>query len=444
MADPGYRATGGGLSFDAFYKDEWGVVNDASNCSRDASARAGAHKNVFTTVVPGPPIAERLQSFSAPFKNRANPATNAALADKSNPVPPGFSDDFTLQFYCSDTVRAYRESLRGPPPKPWTQPITLTLYFGVGTEMNRHGIRAFYKNQGNMNSFLQVQGIEKPQFGIAIDDAQIKTALAAFFGIDPVPYRIKVLAAFSTGSCGLNQALLNDLVNVSAVERLVFYDCLYSQQCGNTANAIRRLKGKADSKLKIVVYKASECANSFKEKAEDCPDTMKTKCPSFKQPKCLDFNRLAVVADNPGLIDGQGIVANLFQNTSYIALVIYRALESAVDDGVVTPSGDAAKPWADMKALMAASPRGLTISNKACFKYVHGSVPTSGYTLFEDWAKTNSAVINAFYAKVGVIAKQGSYRNLLWGNALPGWAGGDGEDKHDLLIPEFGWEYLPY
>jgi hypothetical protein len=60
----------------------------------------------------------------------------------------------------------------------WSQPITLTLYFGVGTEMNRHGIRAFYKSQGNMNAFLQVQGIEKPQFGIAIDDAQIKTALA--------------------------------------------------------------------------------------------------------------------------------------------------------------------------------------------------------------------------------------------------------------------------
>jgi len=128
-----------------------------------------------------------------------------------------------------------------------------------------------------------------------------------------VPYKIKVLAAFSTGSCGLNQTLLNDLVNFSDVERLVFYDCLYAQQCANTANALRNFKAKADSKLKIIVYKSTECGNSFKEKTSPCPDTLKTKCPGFSSPKCLDFDKLSVVVDNPGLIDGSGIIPNLFQ-----------------------------------------------------------------------------------------------------------------------------------
>jgi hypothetical protein len=445
MGDPRYRVTNGALSFDAFYKDEWGVLNSSSNSSDHATERDGFHKNVFTNVITRAGVLREVaQSFSASFNNKANPATNTALKDKSNPVPPGHSDSFPLQCYFSDSVNVYWQSLMGAQSRPWVNPINLTLYFGVGREINRHGIRSFFKNQPNMQAFMQIPGMEKPQFGVAIDDAQIKTALASFFRIDPVPYKIKVLAAFSTGSCGLNQTLLNDLVDLTAVERMVFYDCLYAQQCGNTANALRNLKSKASSKLKIVVYKTSECANSFKEKPEDCPDTAKTKCPAFPKGRCLDFNRMSVIVDNPGLIDFQGIISNLFQNRSYIALVVYRALEAAVADGVVSLNSTNLTAFNDMAALVASSPRGLTISNRVCFKFVHGSLPSTGYTLFEDWAVKNSKVINAFASKVGSVSVKDSFRNLLWENFLPGWHGGDGEEKHDLLIPEFGWEYLPY
>jgi hypothetical protein len=294
-----------------------------------------------------------------------------------------------------------------------------------------------------MQAFMQVSGNETPIFGVAPDEAQIRSILDTFFGM-PVQYRIRVLAAFSTGSSGLNQALLNDLVDVSAVERLVFYDCLYTQQAGDTATAIRTLKGKADSKLKIVVYKTSECANTFKEAADDCAEKRKTKCKAFKKPKCLDFNRMSVLVDNKGLIDPQGVVANLFQNASYISLIVYRALEGAVADGVISISKGNQTIFDDMAALVAASPRGTVISSKACYQYVHGSLPASGHTLFEDWATANSKVINAFSRKLGEVSINGSFRRLLWTNSLPGWPGGDGEEKHDLLIPEFGWEYLPY
>jgi hypothetical protein len=445
VGTPTYRALrDSALDFDAYYKDEWGVVNDASNCALDASERSPWHKNVFTTVTTGgsTPV-ETADTFEVVFQNRADPNTNAALQNKANPVPPAGRRDFVMKIYCSDSVTTYAKSLT--PGQPWTVPINLTLYYGVGFEINRHGIRSFFKPQPNMQAFIQVSGIERPQFGVTPDEAQIKKALADHFKVDPVPYRMKVLAAFSTGSCGLNQVLLNDLVDMTTVERLVFYDCLYAQQCGNTADAIRRLKGKASSKLKIVVYKASECANSFKERTDPCPDTAKTRCPSFSQGKCLDFNRMSVVVDNPGLIDPNGVIGNLFQNTSYIALVIFRALQGAVADGVVAIPSGSQTAWNDMAALLVSSPRGLTISNKACFNYVHGNVPTGApYTSFEDWSATNKKVINAFYAKVGTVATKDSFRNLLWGNMLPGWGGGDGEDKHDLLIPEFGWEYLPY
>jgi len=444
MGSPTYRATDGGLTFDAFYRDEWGVANTSANCEpKDAAARDGWHKNLFTTVkTTGGSVVEEPATFDEPFKNAADPNLNKGLKNKANPVPPSAKRDFTMSFYCSDDVTAYAKGLAG---KPWTKPINLTVYFGVGSELNRHGIRSFFKNQANMQVFLQVEGIEKPQFGVAPTDMDIKRALGRFFKVDPIPYRVKVLAAFSTGSCGLNQALLNELIDVASVERLVFYDCLYSQQCGNTATAIRMLKAKVGGNLKIVVYKASECANSFEEKPGVCPPGLRTKCGFIPPPgKCLDFNRLSVVVNNQGLIDPNGIIGNLFQNTSYIAMVVFRALQGAVDDGVIKLSPINAKPWNDMAALMAASPRGLTISNKTCFKYVHGSVPASGYTLFEDWSATNRTVINAFVRRIGSVATPDTFRALLWGNLIPGWGGGDGEEKHDLLIPEFGWEYLPY
>ena len=98
------------------------------------------------------------------------------------------------------------------------------------------------------------------------------------------------------------------------------------EKAGDTAKAIRTLKGKADSKLKIVVYKTSECANSFKEAATDCADKLKTKCQAFKTPKCLDFNRLSVVVDNKGLIATPA-------NSAYNELVTEAARLSITNNG---------------------------------------------------------------------------------------------------------------
>ena len=420
MGSATYRATSGALHADAYYRNEWGVLNDAKNCASNATERDGFHKNVFTTVLLTPSIVEASGTMTGTFANRANPRTNSALRDKSNPVPAGSSDDFGFHLFVSDSVSDYFDSLGG---KPWETPINLTLYFGVGTELVRHGIRSFFRDQKGMQAILQTGGIEKPRFGVSIDDAQIRALLSRMFAGTSVPYRIKVIAAFSTGSCGLNQALLNDLVDVSQTERLVFYDCLYSQQCGDTAAAIKRMKGRASSRLKIVVYKVSEGGNSF--------------------PNKKDFSRLSVVADNPGLIDAEGIAANMFQNPSYIALVIFRALEAAIDDNVVQLGATNRTPFADLTAALASVPRGRMVSNKKVFSLVHGSVP-SNVTLFADWAKTNGKALTAFYHEVRSVADTGSFRNLLWSNRVPGWPGGDGEDKHDLLIPEFGWEYLPY
>jgi hypothetical protein len=423
MGDNKYRATGGALSFDAYYKDEWGIVNSSSNSMLNSTERDGFHKNTFTSVVGN---IEKSQSHVFPFENKANPKKFQSLKDKSNPVPSATEPKYQLQIYFSDSVESYAKTQIG---KSWDKPILLTLYFGVGTELVRHGIRSFFKNQTNMQAIVQVPGIEPekkgdPRFGISVDDVQLKQALNNYFNRSDVTYEIKVVAAFSTGSCGLNQTLLNELVTLTNIKRLIFFDCLYTYQCGDTALAIKNLKSKTTN-LKIIVYKTSEGGNSF------FPGT----------------NSLHVIKTNPILFNTSTVIENLFQNPLYIALIIFRALESAVADNVTTIPNTNLKIYNDMQIILNKSPRGLIISNKNCFKEVHGSLPSSStYTYFEDWSKDpkNVSTIQGFYSKVGSISVNGTFRNLLWGNKIPGWSGGDGEDKHDLLIPEFGWEYLPY
>ena len=423
MGDPQYRSTQGALAFDAYYVDEFGAVNDAANCAADASARQGFHKSTFTfTATSNGSVSESHQSLRWTFTNVADARSNPSLRERSNAVPASAPTRFGLSAFFSDSVQSYAHEHRD---EGWDTPIELTLFYGVGHELNRHGLRSFFKHHAGLRGIVLLPGIEpkkgEPRFGVAIDDRQLAQMLRDHFG-KPVPYVVRVLASFSTGSCGLNQTLLNDLLRVRDVRRLVVFDCLYSLNSGNTAEAIKRLKRAAGGDLRIVVYKTSEGGNSF----------------------LAGTSRLAVVEGNPRLIDSRGIIENLYQNPRYISLVVFRCLDAAVRDGVVAIAPERRRAYGDMAALLASTARGSMISNRTAFDYVHGAVPQSPpYTHFEAWSQGNRKVIDAFSAQLGKVSVGGSLRNLLWGFQLPGWPGGDGEEKHDLLLPEFGWEYLP-
>jgi len=419
-----YRSTRGALAFDAYYVDEWGLVNGPTNCSVDGSDRSPFHKSRFTTVVTGagagPAEVEAGWRFSV--KNPANPRTNSGLKDKSNPVPSTASDDIELQLYASAQTSWYAVA-RLIAGGAWTKPVKVTLFHAVGTELNRHGLRSFIETGSGLQVVILIPGIEPtnsgdPRWGQTVSTAQIAAALKAGFGQD-VPFTVAVLAAYSTGSCGLNQLILNELITLSQVRRVVFFDCLYSSQCGNTAAALKLVKARAGGDLRIVVYQTSEAGNSY----------------------VGGTSQLAVVANNPGLIDSRGVIANLFQSARYQALIVHRGLQSAVLDNVITLDKPLVPLYDAMTTATASLPRGTFVSRKDTYTWVHGSLPT-GSVLFEDFAKGQAKVLDAFAKKLGTPTAKGTFRHALWSNRLPGWAGGLGEEKHDLLLPDFGWEYL--
>ncbi|WP_280300278.1 hypothetical protein [Nocardia abscessus] len=418
-----YRSTDGGQQFDAFYRDEWGPVNTAANCSMDQAARSGFHKNRFTLVsAHGGTVTEAEGGWTLPARNRANPHTNPGLANTSNPVPASASDDFTVTLIPSaEVLTQMRTRAAGG---LWTGELSVSLFFAVGQELNRHGLRSFVERAAGLHVVIHVRCNEavKPFFARVIDTAQIESLLAhALLG--RVPWKLRVIAGYSFGSAGVNQAILNELVDLTTVRRLVFYDCLYTSQYGSTAEAIKLLRRKAGPDLRIVIYKTSEHGNSV-----------------------VDGGRLKVVADNPGLIDRRGIVENLYQSRDFQALCVFRSLQGAVDDGVVSLPTDLKARHDKMVIATAALPRGSVISSGDTWAFVRGTVP-AGTAAFGDWAKikTNAAALRAYGEKLGRASKRDTFRGILWPNFLPGWWNrDDAEDVHDLVIPEIGWEYLTY
>ncbi|MFJ5859905.1 hypothetical protein ACIQCM_00620 [Pseudarthrobacter sp. NPDC092439] len=420
MGEPTYRGTSGGMQFDAFYKDEWGPVNTAANTSVDVRPRSGFHKNRFTLVgTGGAAISEAEGGWTLPARNRANPNTNAGLTNKSNPVPAGESDDFIVKLAPSaEVLTQMRARAAGG---SWAGEVSVTLLFAVGQEVNRHGLRSFVERAQGQHVVIHVRCNEatKPFYARVIDTAQIESLLTTALG-GKVTWKLRVIAGYSFGSAGVNQVILNSLVDLTTVRRLVFYDCLYSSQYGSTAEAIKLVKSKAGPDLRTVVYKTSDGGNSF-----------------------ADAGKLKVVADNPGLLDRRGLIENLYHSRDFQALCVFRSLQGGVDDGVVTLPADLQARHDKMVLATASLARGTVISNKEAWSFVHGSIP-AGATVFEDWAKANQKAVRAYGEKLGVASKKGTFRGILWPNLLPGWWQGEAEDVHDLVIPEVGWEYLTY
>ena len=417
------RSQPASLLFDAYCANEMGVKNTPANIDpTHPRTIAFLTKSRFTRVTPstGGSVTETAESLIKPLANQANPAINPVLPLKQSNVPADEPlEDVWL--YLSPSTLAYKDKIGA---RPWQTPIKVSILYAVEFEVNRHGLRSFFESLSEPSALILVPGIEPktggPRFGIGIRDVEIRDLLHTLLGRD-APYEVKVVAAFSTGINGLNQTLLNKLIDISALDRIVIYDCLYTTSSGDTATALRMAKTRRPS-VKIIAYKCTIGGNSLEQN-----------------------NRLSVVTRNPGLIASDAVI-DLFYPPPYTALITFRSLEGGLADGSVgLPAGSALESaFNSMKAIVPG--RGTIVSSKKAFKYAFGtSTLPSGATYFEDWssAKPNSEVINAFFRNLGSKARAGTIRNLIWTNELPGWSGGDGEENHDLLLPDFGWEFLP-
>jgi len=431
MAFNTVRATDDSLQFDAFYSDEFGVANAKNNIPGSSdTARIGIHKNRFTVVTgTGSSLRESGRNTSTlSLQNQANPRLNMAITDpyKQTHIPAKVTDEYDMGMYFSDaTIAAVAKGA--------DITIEVTVLYAVSTEMNRHGLRTFFEKAPAYRALILVPGTEPPRdpdrWGVAISDKQIEDLIKNQFPKNKkkIPYKVNVLGAFSTGGCGLHQTFLHDLIRLDQVERVIYFDCLYLNQCAATPTspAIKLMKSRAPN-AKIVVYKTSE------EKANDFV-------------KGSLYTKLSVVEMNPILFDRRGIIENLFQKTNYMSVVLYRVLEAAAADKIVAVPPILDKAFKDLGAALASVPRGSFISNKVAYDYVYGvgvKTPPAGKTYFEDWVVSNKAVLSAFSSKLGDPTVKDSVRYIVWNNQVPGWPGGLGDEKHDLLLPEFGWEFL--
>ena len=101
------------LWFDAYFTDEFGVINTPANVNEDK--RIGLHKSVFTDFVVSQGILdETSRSGIKVMKNMADPVNNSIIRARmtyiTNPVCKVADLSHTFQFYFSDAIIAYWES----------------------------------------------------------------------------------------------------------------------------------------------------------------------------------------------------------------------------------------------------------------------------------------------------------------------------------------------
>jgi hypothetical protein len=426
--------------FDGFLTDEYAAANTQGNVMGNPSARMGLFKNKFTTVTTsGSATTEIFQTGVFDLKNMADPASNAALNSKSpgfvkNPIDPGFeglthAGDYGFAWYCSDEIINFWKGLNGA---AWdhAKKIQLTILFGPRNILCRSGVRSFFQNSKNFNAILQVPGLEpgyltnakgnqnKGRWGVSINDTEIARQFKSFFGVD-VPFDIVVLAAYSTGINGLNQTLLNDICTLSKVKRIIVFDCLYVSSSGSTGDAIKKIK-RLNNNVQIMIYWSSlGKGNSMNAAMTD----------------------LTVVQNLAPVLSNGTNVIKLAGKPHYRCLICSRMIQAGLKDGLITLSKTAETSFHKLEAVLPA--RGTVISDAAKFKSFVSAGPPSRSVALDDWYKTNKGTVDDFNKFLGAAAgNTASPIAQIWSQKVPGWGGSVGEEVHDFLIPEFGWEYL--
>jgi len=437
-----YRSDINTLLFDAFYADEAGVKNELSNTQAQGfKQRKGFTKNRFTSFKSvASVVQETMRDFVAPnLANMANPAFNSGLKYKQTVAPKEIDKDkrdrWDVHVFFSDSVHAMSKQLADE--AVWTSPLQVSILYGSELpELARNGLRTFFELQKNLQTLVVVPNREpgtarddQDRWGVGIDESQLTARFEKYFR-RKVPFEVVVLAGFSTGAFGLNLTIVNELVALDAVKRVVFYDCLYAQVGPKTIDALRYLKRHSNQQPLIIAYNTSggPSANSV---VSDTDQRL-----SLPQTFPLEFN-------------ANCIVENIRHSASLRALTCYRLLLQAAADNIIAipkeikRAGQIVPIFQKFVEMAKIVPeRGSVVSREECYKQVHGSLRQDS-VIFDKWATnpSNKKIIDSFAQLCNASDAWGV--KSIWDNQLPGWAGVFGSEKHDLLLPEFAWEYLP-
>jgi hypothetical protein len=404
------------LLLDAFYEDEWGKLCQSGHDQWMLPCTDGVRRNRFThynnKYGPHP-----MSSFLL-LPHSENPLSAFATPPPKFPelIPPTFSqtrNSYKLYLFLPKLLRDKVE--QGMQVK---ETIRLSILFGVSTELNRHGLRAFF-DQNSSTALIVVSGREAgwdnvgKAWGIGISPPQIDS-LFQEAGAKGALWEVTTLAAFSTGYWGLNGTINNALLPLRKLEKVVIYDCLYRgdepKPGSNTKRALDALKSQS-SGVRLIVYDASPGGT---------PYLSGTKAPLVDVPR-------------------EGYIL-LRGRQDYRVLVVSRALINGVKDKIISVQNMTLNL---QKALLNLWPnlpaRGSVMSSDET-SYLKRTVSPLGTKItLAQWYRSNKLFVDQFNANINEAVK------ILWANQLLGWGGTGniGEEIHDCLPGEFAWEFLP-
>jgi hypothetical protein len=380
---------------------------------------------------PGDPAKDGLNPVTINFPGWQNRFKVTKMA-ASNPLPQLRKDD----------SGAVDMSLRG-----WTEEVTYTIFvssatpeqseprhvrvvilFGVGSEYYRHGLCGVIDVAEKPTILIDVPGIEPEhkiifkgptagsqqellannRWGIGITEDTIVKIVMQEAGKDAT-YDIAICAAYSTGYLGLAGSINQRLFSFRSLERAIAFDCLYVA-LGQALVALKQ----ASPATNIIAYIVTGAGNDFQDSSH----------PSFET---LKFG------GKPGFR-----YVNLFLNIYYYAVAASRVINEGDPPAGNEIISDMATNF--QSALSAVTnvlpPRGTMISDTSIYRSVKGAIPSNG-TILQSFAVANGTALRLFQNGF-----TGAIRRCLQNGQLLGWGTPPGEEWHDLLLIEFGWEYL--
>ncbi len=393
-----------------------------------------------TNVVKGkrdrPGVAAVVETFTV-FTNKhavtsfttANPLPHARKVDEDaagvDPALAGWTHDVGYTTFFNAAARA----LTGGEGEARLQ---VRLLFGTGSEYYRHGVCGAVEDASIPIALIVIAGVEPTyefvfydptdvtrkrktdplpannRWGVGITTASIESIILQRYGAI-IPYDLSVCGAFSTGYLGLKGSINSSLFSLAALDRVVIFDCLY----GELKGALDRVKA-ARSSARIIAYIVSGAGNSFQD------------------PKHPSFETLSL-GGNPAWN-----YVNLFFNPAFHAMTSARLVNEGrrSDARILTslrPAHEAA-----LNGLVAVLPaRNTVVSSEALIRRVKGAVPPGAKSLATFAAdKKNASLIRNFFDQISAT------RRCIGRARLLGWPNPPGEEWHDMLLIEFGWEYL--
>jgi hypothetical protein len=217
--------------FDSFYLDDRGTI------VAKASHPRKSFYNRFNRFVPPPPSGEGIQVGTGEMRapNPLNSTTGATV------LPQKFEDLGTKEASVRthfDEQRIYRIFV---PPKVLDAAAKATdakrantkvsLFYDVDPEINLFGLCSFFEPADDA-VLITIPGVELWQgygqvpWGIGITTAMIRSLFDSV-KLEKVDFKVSVMAGYSTGYRGVNLTVINKMVDLSALQRLVYFDAFY-------------------------------------------------------------------------------------------------------------------------------------------------------------------------------------------------------------------------